>query len=118
VLRTIERSHLSPHEAFLLKEEAQWDSAKREARGEGKEEGLREGKEEGLREGKEEGLREGKEEGLREGEARGLRAAVLDLCELLGIEPTDERRAQLEAMGVGELEALRAAIKGARGWPL
>jgi predicted transposase/invertase (TIGR01784 family) len=60
VLRTIERSHLSPHEAFLLKEEAQWDSAKREARGEGKEEGLREGKEEGLREGKEEGLREGK----------------------------------------------------------
>nr|MCU0684975.1 hypothetical protein [Polyangiaceae bacterium] len=88
---------------------AGWESAKREARGEGKEEGLREGKEEGLR--------EGKEEGLREGEARGLRAAVLDLCEVLGLEPTPGQRARLEAMGVGELEGLRQALKHTRRWP-
>jgi uncharacterized protein len=78
------------------------------------------GKAEGLREGEAKGLREGKAEGLREGEARGkaegLRAAVLDLCELLGIEPTEAQRAQLGAMGVGELEALRAAIKQRRCW--
>jgi flagellar biosynthesis/type III secretory pathway protein FliH len=105
VLRTIERSHLSPQEAFLLKEEAGWESAKREARGEGKEEGLREGKEEGLREGE------------AKGKAEGLRAAVLDLCEAFGLETTDEQRAQLEAMGVNELEALRAALKQHRRWP-
>jgi uncharacterized protein len=60
-------------------------------------------------------------EGLREGEARGkaegLRAAVLDLCEAFGLEPTGEQRAALEAMGVGELEALRAAIKQTKRWP-
>jgi hypothetical protein len=109
VLRTIERSHLSPHEAFLLKEEAGWESAKREARGEGKEEGLREGEAKGLR--------EGEAKGLREGEAKGLRTAVLDACELLGIAPTEAQRASLDAMGVSELEALRAALKQHRRWP-
>jgi hypothetical protein len=59
----------------------------------------------------------GKAEGLREGEARGRRAAILDLCELLGIELTGERRARLEAMGAGELEALRQALKQQRRWP-
>jgi hypothetical protein len=105
VLRTIERSHLSPHEAYLLKEEAQWESAKREARGEGKEEGRREGKEEGLREGE------------AKGEARGLRTAVLDLCEAFGLEPTEVQRAALEAMSAGELEALRTALKQQKSWP-
>jgi hypothetical protein len=28
------------------------------------------------------------------------------------------RRQQIEAMGVGELEVLRAAIKQTRGWPV
>ncbi|HEU4412871.1 MAG TPA: HEPN domain-containing protein [Polyangiaceae bacterium] len=72
---------------------------------------------EGEARGKAEGLREGEAKGLREGEARGLRAAVLDLCELLGVEPTEEQRARLEAMGVDELEGLRAAIKRTRRWP-
>jgi hypothetical protein len=63
------------------------------------------------------GQAEGREEGLREGEARGLRAAVLDLCELLGIDLPEERRARLESMGVGELEALRSALKQERRWP-
>jgi HEPN domain-containing protein len=62
-----------------------------------------------------------RQEGLREGEARGkaegLRAAVLDLCEAFGLEPTGAQRAQLEAMGVNELEALRAALKQHKRWP-
>jgi uncharacterized protein len=92
----------------------------REGEARGKAEGLREGEAWAREYGdaqRAEGLREGKEEGLREGEAKGLRVAVLDLCELLGLEPTDEQRAQLEAMGVGELEVLRQQIKQARGWP-
>jgi flagellar biosynthesis/type III secretory pathway protein FliH len=93
--------------------------AEGEARG--RAEGRREGKEEGKEEGKAEGLREGeargRAEGLREGEAKGLRAAVLDLCELLGIEPTDQQRAALEAMNAGELEALRGALKRQKRWP-
>jgi uncharacterized protein len=67
--------------------------------------------------GQAEGRAEGKEEGLREGEVRGLRAAVHDLCELFGIELTEERRVRLESMGVSELEALRASLKQARRWP-
>ncbi|MCU0686622.1 MAG: hypothetical protein MUF34_30975 [Polyangiaceae bacterium] len=61
--------------------------------------------------------RRGKAEGLREGEAKGLRAAVLDMGELLGLAPTEAQRASLDAMGVGELEALRQAIKRERRWP-
>ncbi|HEU4410462.1 MAG TPA: hypothetical protein VFS43_34725 [Polyangiaceae bacterium] len=101
VLRTIERARVSPEEAYLLKEEAQWESAKREARDEGKEEGLR----------------EGEARGEARGRAEGLRAAVLDLCELLGVEPTGAQRAALAAMGAGELEALRQALKQTRRWP-
>jgi PD-(D/E)XK nuclease family transposase len=67
--------------------------------------------------GKEEGLREGKEEGLREGKEEGLRLAILDLCEALAIEVAPERRAQLGAMGEGELEALRQGLKQAKRWP-
>ncbi|MCU0686692.1 MAG: HEPN domain-containing protein [Polyangiaceae bacterium] len=97
------------------------DARAREGELRGKVEGLREGKVEGLREGKEEGLREGeargKAEGMREGKEEGLRVAVLDLCEAFGIEPTEAQRARLEAMGVSELEGLRAAIKTTRSWP-
>ncbi|HEU4406844.1 MAG TPA: Uma2 family endonuclease [Polyangiaceae bacterium] len=97
--------------------------AEGEARG--REAGLREGeargKAEGLREGEAKGLREGEAKGLREGEARGkaegLRAAVLDLCEAFGVEPTAEQRGRLDAMGVAELEGLRQALKQQRRWP-
>jgi hypothetical protein len=34
-----------------------------------------------------------------------------------GVTPTEAQRAALEAMGVGELEALRAALKRTRRWP-
>ena len=64
-----------------------------------------------------EGLERGQREGKAEGKAEGLRAAVLDLCEAFGVEPTGEQRARLGAMGVSELEALRAALKQTRRWP-
>ncbi|HEU4404449.1 MAG TPA: HEPN domain-containing protein [Polyangiaceae bacterium] len=58
----------------------------------GREAGLREGEARGEVRGREEGLREGeakgKAEGLREGKAEGLRAAVLDLCEVFGLDLT------------------------------
>jgi flagellar biosynthesis/type III secretory pathway protein FliH len=86
-----------------------------------KQAGLREGelrgREAGLREGEARGEAKGKAEGRREGEARELRTAVPDLCEAFGLELTRERGAQIEAMGVGELEALRAVIKQHRRWP-
>jgi uncharacterized protein len=59
----------------------------------------------------------GQAEGRAEGKAEGLRAAVLDLCELLVIELTEEWRGRLESMSVGELEALRAALKQTKRWP-
>ncbi|HEU4408902.1 MAG TPA: HEPN domain-containing protein [Polyangiaceae bacterium] len=73
-------------------------------------------RQEGLREGEAKGKAEGLREGEAKGKAEGLRAAVLDLCEAFGVAPTDEQRARLEAMGLGELEALRAAIKQTRRW--
>ncbi|HEU4535084.1 MAG TPA: hypothetical protein VFS00_13245, partial [Polyangiaceae bacterium] len=54
---------------------------------------------------------------LHQGKAEGLRVAVLDLCELLGIEPGPAERERLEAMGLDELEALRRAVKQERRWP-
>ncbi|HEU4538720.1 MAG TPA: Uma2 family endonuclease, partial [Polyangiaceae bacterium] len=72
---------------------------------------------EAAREGREEGLREGEARGEARGKAEGLRAAVLDLCEAFDIVPTEAQRSALEAMGVGELEALRAALKTTKRWP-
>jgi hypothetical protein len=51
------------------------------------------------------------------GKAAGLRLAVLDRCEVLAIVLTPQQRAQLEATGLGELEALRQALKQTKRWP-
>jgi Uma2 family endonuclease len=51
------------------------------------------------------------------GEVRGLRAAIEDLCEVLGVELTDERRRHLEQLDAQGLTALRATLKTSRGWP-
>jgi hypothetical protein len=56
-------------------------------------------------------------EGEAWGKAEGLRAAVLDSCELLGVEPTGEQWARLGGTGAGEFEALRLALKQTRRWP-
>ncbi len=84
----------------------------------GRAESAARGRAEGLREGEARGKAEGLREGEERGKAEGLRAAVLDLCEAFSIAPTAEQRRQLEVMGVGELEALRTALKQARRWPV
>ncbi len=62
--------------------------------------------------GREEGRKEGREEGLVE----GLRHAVVDLCDLLGIEITARRRQVLERADPAALGALRERIKLDRRW--
>ena len=45
------------------------------------------------------------------------RQAIVDLCELLGVEMTAERRAYLGALLLSELEELRQHLKQQRAWP-
>jgi hypothetical protein len=58
-----------------------------------------------------------REQGRAEGQTEGLRAAISDLCDVFGIELGPERQGRLAAMGLAELEALRAALKQHRSWP-
>jgi hypothetical protein len=87
----------------------------REARG--RAEGEARGRAEGEARGRAEGEARGKVEGLREGEAKGLRAAVVDLCEVLGLSLSDAQQARIATMSVDELEALRQQLKRERRWP-
>jgi hypothetical protein len=52
----------------------------------------------------------------RELEARERRA-ILELCDVLAIDITAERRARMDAMSREELEALRSALRQERRWP-
>jgi predicted transposase/invertase (TIGR01784 family) len=56
------------------------------------------------------------DEGVEKGVEKGLRIGVLDLCEVLGITPTEEQRAQLEQLDAHALEALRTRLKKDRRW--
>ncbi len=67
-----------------------------------------------LEKAKEEGL----VKGLEEGQRKELRRSLADLCELLGIELTEERRQALSAADLSGLEALRKRIKQERRWPM
>ncbi len=60
--------------------------------------------------------RRGKREGVLEGE-RVVRQVILDLCELLGLEVSSERRTRLDSLPLEELDALRQQIKQQRAWP-
>jgi hypothetical protein len=42
----------------------------------------------------------------------------MDLCEILGIELTPERRAEIEQLDPTQLSQLRTHLKSARAWPL
>jgi predicted transposase/invertase (TIGR01784 family) len=53
----------------------------------------------------------------REGLVEGLRRTVEDLCEVLGIEWTVERRTRVEAMSLSDLETLREHLKTHKLWP-
>jgi predicted transposase YdaD len=57
-------------------------------------------------------------EGKQEGERKGLQLAIMDFCEILGIELTPERRAQIEQLDQSQLSQLRTHLKSARAWPL
>jgi len=96
-LRTLERKRISPEEAFRLKDEAGWESAKREA--------------------SEAGEARGQAWGEARGEARGLRTAILTACELLDVVPTGAQLASLAAMGADELATLLRQLKATRRWP-
>jgi hypothetical protein len=52
-----------------------------------------------------------------EGEQKGLQQAIMDVCEILGIELTPERRAQIEQLDPAQLSQLRTHLKSARAWP-
>jgi Uma2 family endonuclease len=60
---------------------------------------------------------EGREEGREEGELRALRRTVTDLCDVLGIESTSERSAQIEASDRASIVALITTLKRDRAWP-
>lgn len=51
------------------------------------------------------------------GEARGLREALADLCEVLGVELTNERREHLARFELEALRALWAHLKAHKTWP-
>jgi predicted transposase/invertase (TIGR01784 family) len=57
-----------------------------------------------------------RKEGEAVGRAGEARQAILDLCEVLGIEVTDAQRASLEAMAFDVLDALRQRVKRERRW--
>ena len=52
------------------------------------------------------------------GQLKEAHAALLDLCEVLGIELPAERRAEIERADLATLQSLRAGIKQHRRWPV
>jgi hypothetical protein len=51
-----------------------------------------------------------------EGRQQGLQEAITDLCEVLGIELTPERKAQIEQLDATQLSPLRTHLKSTRTW--
>ena len=68
-------------------------------------------------EGEARGEARGEGRGEAKGEAKGLRIAVEDLCEVLGIPLSDDRRTFLSAAGVDELATIRDELKRSKRWP-
>ncbi len=64
-----------------------------------------------------EGKAEGFAEGHRFGRSEGLRQSIHDLCEVLAIELTAEREAQIHGSSDAELTSLREHLKRDRRWP-
>ena len=54
--------------------------------------------------------------GKLEGKLEGARQTITDLCEVLGIELTTEREAQLRELDLEGLTALRTHLKRDRAW--
>lgn len=68
------------------------------------------------RQGREVGRKEGREAGREEGLVEGLRRAVRSICGAFGIELGAEREAEIETMGVPEMEALQERLLQDRRW--
>lgn len=62
-------------------------------------------------------LRELEGEWREEGRLAARRASVIDLCEALDVDLTDERRAHVEGLNAPALEAFIEALKRERRWP-
>jgi hypothetical protein len=97
ILARIERSRLDPTENAHLKEEAEWEATKQEARDEGQKQGF--------------------DAGRRQERERSLREAIGDLCELLGLALSAAQQGQLASLDLTSLEALRAHLKTHKTWP-
>lgn len=63
-----------------------------------------------------EGEEKGEERGLLRGRQETLQQTIIDLCEIVGIELTPERRAQIERFDLAQLSALRTHVKTTRTW--
>ncbi len=59
----------------------------------------------------------GRKEGREEGREEGLRRSVEDLCQVIGVDWLDERKARVAAMSFSGLEALREHLMTHRRWP-
>jgi predicted transposase/invertase (TIGR01784 family) len=74
--------------------------------------GRDEGRAEGRAEGRVEGLAEGRAAGIRQ----GLTMAIEDLCEVLGVDLTSDRRAWLASLDEPGLRALKTRLLRTRQW--
>jgi Putative restriction endonuclease len=95
--------------ALLAKNNRVLVAARTESREEGRRDGLADGRRDGLADGRRDGLADGQKQGLR----RGLEA----VCELLGLELGEERRAFLETLDTAGLDALLTRLRVERRWP-
>ena len=82
----------------------------------GLDEGHKKGLDEGEKRGHKKGLDEGIKKGLDEGITKGLRQTIRDLCDVLSIEWTPERTAEVERLDAAALSSLRDRIKRAKVW--
>jgi hypothetical protein len=93
VLGSIRDKALSPDELARVIGERAWEDTKREERA------------------------EGKAEGVNEGLVKGLRVAIANLCEMLGVDLSEERQQHLAALDLDGVEALRRDLKEKNAWP-
>ncbi|MFO0658766.1 MAG: hypothetical protein U0165_02885 [Polyangiaceae bacterium] len=70
----------------------------------------------GLKRGREQAEAQAQAQALKQA-ADALRSTVCDLCELLGIEMTEERREEIERLDLEGLNALRLHLKAHHEWP-
>lgn len=70
-----------------------------------------------VRLGKAEGYDAGRKDGQKDGRTEERRQALVDLCEVLGIELTEERRGHLSGLDMDGLAGFRDQLKRARAWP-